>query len=374
MLSHELRTPLSTLLMNAQLLLQTQGDNRQVRSSAEAIDRAATAQAQLIEDLLDVSRIASGKLRMDMRVADLPAIARGAVELVRPSAERKHVELEVDVEGDVPAVVGDPQRLQQAVWNVVANAIKFTPERGRVRVTVGVQGDRGRIQVVDTGVGIDAGFLPHVFQRFRQEERVLTRSVGGLGLGLGIVRYVVEAHGGTVEAASEGKGKGATFTIWLPLLARRVERPEVGAGPVVTFENTRILVVEDDEGTREALSKMLGLAGALVRSAATAGAAMTAFEEFQPELLVCDIAMPDEDGYTLLGRIRALGVERGGDVPALALTALATDDDRRRAAEAGFQVHMAKPVDTARLIATLTQLRASRAAALNVAPRAPRSP
>lgn len=364
MLSHELRTPLSTLLMQADLLRETKRGDERIQKAAEAIERAAKAQAQLIEDLLDISRIATGKLRMEMQAVDLPAIVRAAVELIRPSAERKHLELELRVvDDDPPPVIGDPQRLQQAVWNLLTNAIKFTPEKGRVTVTVDTAGDRERIEVRDTGVGIDPSFLPNVFQRFRQEDRVLTRSVGGLGLGLGIVRYVVEAHGGTVEAASEGKGKGATFTVLLPLMNAHVAAGGGAAPPAAapggSIENVRILIVEDDQGTREALTDVLELAGAEVRSAATAAAGLSAFDAFRPELLVCDIAMPDEDGYSLLGRIRALGAERGGDVPAIALTALATDDDRRRATEAGFQLHMAKPVDVARLIAALAGLRSS---------------
>ena len=362
MLSHELRTPLSSMLIHAQLMIDGKSTDETMRKSAEAVERAATAQAQLIDDLLDVSRIAVGKLRMDMMAANLPAIVRAAVELVRASADRKHLTLELEIDDHLPAVVGDPRRLQQAVWNLLTNAIKFTPQHGRVSVTVEAAGDRGRIQVRDTGVGIDPDFLPHVFQRFRQEERVLTRSVGGLGLGLGIVRYVIEAHGGTVDVASAGKGTGTTFTILLPLMVGRdkltlTERPSPETKQAI--ENARILVVEDDAGTREALTTILGLAGAVVQSAASAAAAMTTFEELRPELLVCDIAMPDEDGYSLLRRIRALGAERGGNVPALALTALASDEDRRRAAEAGFQAHMTKPVDVDRLLAALGRLRAS---------------
>jgi len=361
MLSHELRTPLSTLLMQAQLLLHGPVDDAQLRRSGESIERAARAQAQLIDDLLDISRIVTGKLRMEQQSVRLASIVRAAVEVVGPSAERKHLEIDLHLDETLPPVSGDPARLQQVVLNLLTNAVKFTPEHGRVIVTVDLAGDQGRIRVRDTGAGIEPSFLPQVFKRFSQEDRAHTRSYGGLGLGLGIVRYVVEAHGGTVTADSEGKGKGATFTVLLPLMRARDERigraADVAAPVAVgSIKGTRVLIVEDDPGTREAMTEMLGLTGAVVRSAGSAAAAMTAFEEFRPELLVCDIAMPDEDGYSLLGRIRALGSARGGDVPALALTALAGDEDRRRAAEAGFQVHMAKPVDIDRLIKALARL------------------
>jgi two-component system CheB/CheR fusion protein len=254
-------------------------------------------------------------------------------------------------------------RLQQVVANLLTNAIKFTPERGRVSVTLDSAEGRGRIRVADTGVGIEPDFLPHIFNRFSQEERGQTRTHGGLGLGLALVRYLVGAHGGTVQAESAGKGKGSTFTVSLPLMKKSDvqgpgrEREPPGAERVGDIKGVRVLVVEDDSGTREALTEMLGLSGADVRSAESAATAMTLFETFSPELLVCDIAMPDEDGYSLLRRIRALGPERGGDVPALALTALAGQEDRLRAFEAGFQAHVAKPVDINRLVVALTRLK-----------------
>jgi two-component system CheB/CheR fusion protein len=364
MLSHELRTPLSTLLMQAQLMLQTKMDEERVRRAGETIDRAARAQAQLIDDLLDISRIVTGKLRMEMQPVRLTSIVQEATDVVRSSADLKHIAFELHLDEAVPPVSGDPARLRQVVLNLLTNAIKFTPERGNVSVIVDAIDARGRIRVSDTGAGIEPSFLPHVFERFTQEDREQTRRVGGLGLGLGIVRYIVQAHGGTVEAASEGKGKGATFTVLIPLLkgAAPVVGPEARAPTPrteVSLEGTRILIVEDDRGTREALTEMLALAGAETRSAASAADAMDVFEAFRPELLVCDIAMPDEDGYSLLRRIRALGPARGGDVRALALTALASDEDRRRATEAGFQQHVAKPVDITRLVTALAGLRAA---------------
>ena len=361
-LSHELRTPLSTMGMQAHLLSHAKLDDAKVRRAGEAIERATNAQAQLIGDLLDVSRIAAGKLRMELQVVQLPAIVRAAVEVVGPIAAGKRIDLELQLEDALPPVSGDPARLQQVVLNLMTNALKFTPDGGRVIASVDRVDGRGRIRVRDTGIGIDPDFLPHVFERFSQENRGITRTHGGLGLGLGIVRYLVEAHGGTVEVESEGKGKGTTFTVLLPLIGARAEvrspegRLPDAAGPNIA--NSRILIVEDDVGTREALMTMLGLTGAVVRSAASAAEAMSCFAEFRPELLVCDIAMPHEDGYSLLRRIRALGHESGGDVPALALTALGGDDDRRRAVDAGFQMHMTKPVEVERLVAALSRLRA----------------
>jgi CheY-like chemotaxis protein/anti-sigma regulatory factor (Ser/Thr protein kinase) len=277
-------------------------------------------------------------------------------------AERKQVELDVQLDESLPPVSGDPARLQQVASNLLTNAIKFTPDRGRVTVTVDAAEGQGRLRVTDTGVGIEPDFLPHLFDLFSQEERGQTRARGGLGLGLAIVRSLVEAHGGTIRAESPGRGRGATFTVLLPLMQKHQARDpredhevpgvELNGG----IQGVRILVVEDDPGTREALTEMLRLSGAEVRAARSASEAFAELEELRPQVLVCDIAMPDEDGYGLLARIRALGPERGGAVPALALTALASEEDRRRAFEAGFQMHMAKPVDIDRLVRALSVL------------------
>ena len=360
-LSHELRTPLSSLLLSAQLLSKGQIDEAKLKKTAAAIERAAKAQAQLIDDLLDISRIVTGKLKMELQSVSLASVVQGAVDAIGPSAEKKQVELQLKLDESLPPVSGDPVRLQQVVSNLLTNAIKFTPERGRVTVTVDTAEGLGRLRVIDTGLGIEPDFLPSIFNRFSQEERGQTRTHGGLGLGLAIVRYLVEAHGGTVQAESAGRGKGATFTVALPLMKKsegRVPGKRLPSGEQVVgnIKGTRVLLVEDDAGTRDALTEMLSLSGAVVRSAESAAMAMKVFTEFRPEVLVCDIAMPAEDGYSLLGRIRALGSERGGDVPALALTALASGEDRRRAFEAGFQVHMAKPVDIDRLVTTLSML------------------
>jgi len=360
-LSHELRTPLTNLLLSAQFLRKGKMDEAKLRSTAESIERATKAQAQLIDDLLDISRIVTGKLKMELQAVDLASVIQAAVDTIGPAAEKKHLKLQLQLDESLPPVSGDPVRLQQVVTNLLTNAIKFTPEQGRVSVSVDSAEGRGRIRVADTGGGIEPDFLPHIFNRFSQEDRGQTRTYGGLGLGLAIVRYLVGAHGGTVHAESAGRGKGSTFTISLPLMKKSDARPgekRGPAGPEVAGNvmGVHILVVEDDAGTREALTEMLTLSGAEVRSAESAAKAMALFEQSTPELLVCDIAMPDEDGYSLLRRIRALGPEHGGDVPALALTALAGQEDRLKAFEAGFQVHVAKPVDTDRLVAVLTRL------------------
>ncbi len=359
-LSHELRTPLSSLLVQAQLLRQGTLDEARIRKASDVIERATKAQAQLIDDLLDVSRIAMGKLKMELRAVDMASVVRAAVDIVHASAEKKRIELRLHVDPSLPSVSGDPARLQQVVSNLLTNAIKFT-EKGCVAVTLDSFGGLARLRVSDTGSGIDPAFLPHIFNRFSQEVRGQTRLHGGLGLGLAIARSVVDAHGGSIQAESPGKGKGSTFTVLLPTMTsqrpsasqRELVPPALGAEPL---KAVRVLVVEDDEGTRDALAEMLRLAGADARGAESAAEAMRTLAEFRPELLVCDIAMPEEDGYAFIRRVRALEPARGGDVPALALTALASEEDRHQAIEAGFQLHLAKPVDVNRLVAALAGL------------------
>ncbi len=361
-LSHELRTPLSTLLMQSQLLRIGSVDEAKLRKAAESIEKAALAQTQLIDDLLDISRIVTGKLKMEIRVFTLASVVRAATETVTAAAEAKEIAVALELD-EVPAVSGDPTRLQQVIWNLLTNAIKFTPKGGRVTVVVDTVGGRGRIRVIDTGCGIEPQFLHHVFDRFTQEDRTQTRSHGGLGLGLAIARHLTEAHGGRIQVDSAGKGRGATFTVLLPLLTDPDRQAAAASGvpglPLRSLDHVRVLIVEDDPGTREALTEMLRLCGADVHPAESASEAMQLFEGLRPELLVCDIAMPEEDGYGLIRKIRALGPGRGGDVPALALTALATAEDRRRALAAGFHAHMAKPVDIGRLREALADLRGS---------------
>jgi two-component system, chemotaxis family, CheB/CheR fusion protein len=361
-LSHELRTPLTSLLLQAQLLGRGNLDEAGLQRAGQTIERATKAQARLIEDLLDISRIVAGKLNMEMQEIGLAAVVQAAVETVGPLAAEKQLEIDVQLDTSLPPVWGDPLRLEQAIWNLIVNAVKFSPERGRVSVTVDSVDGRGRIRVSDTGVGMEPRFLPHIFNRFSQEDRGNSRAHGGLGLGLAIVRYVVEAHAGVVRAESAGKGQGSTFTISLPLLEHRARAARSSAGRAAggthagSIKDVRVLLVEDDAQTRDALTEILRATGADVRSADSAATAIKTFERFSPELLVCDIAMGFEDGYSLLGRIRALGPDRGGDLPALALTALASDEDRRQILAAGFQAYMAKPFDIDQLVATVTGL------------------
>ncbi len=357
-LSHELRTPLTSILVNAQMLLEKEPDLPRRRRAYEAIARGTRMQKQLIDDLLDVSGIVSGKVRMDLRAVDLRAVVALTFESAKVGAERKQITVESDLQ-PVGMVEGDPVRLEQVAANLINNAIKFTPEGGRVRVALTEDGDEALLSVSDTGIGIDPAFLPQVFERFTQADKSPTRAHGGLGLGLTIARHLVELHGGSIEADSSGPGSGATFTVRLPRLAVRTEAHELATmsltrmpgwsglrarGPSGSVR-PRILVVDDDRDTREAVAEMLAQAGALVQVADSAAAAFALVAEFQPTLVLSDIAMPGEDGCSLLRKIRALAPDQGGDVPAIALTALAREDDRARAMAAGFHSFVAKPVD-----------------------------
>jgi two-component system CheB/CheR fusion protein len=376
-LSHELRTPLSTMLMQAQLLRRGAMDDARVKRAGEAIERSTKLQVQLIDDLLDVSRIVSGKLKMRFETIHLPTVVQAALESVSAQAAGKSITFEVSLDESLGPVSGDPTRLQQIVWNLLTNAIKFSPEGQRVSVVLERMDGHARLQVSDNGVGLEAESLQRIFDRFMQEDSSTTRVFGGLGLGLAIVRNLVELHGGSVHAQSPGKGKGATFTVILPLmpargeqaglaspaasgLTRALTRPRSAGAPRLT--GLRILVVEDDAGTREAVTELLRLAGAEVRSADSAETALALVESFLPEVLLSDIAMPGQDGYTLIHKVRALGPERGGDVPAIALTALASDADRQAALSAGFQRHLAKPIDIDRLMETVAETWAGAAA------------
>ncbi len=359
-LSHEIRTPLSSMLMHAQLLGRASLDPAKIKRAADAIERGTRMQVRLVDDLLDVSRIVSGKLKLDQGPVDLCAVVRAAVEGVAGVAEAKAVTFHVVLDETLGPVSGDPARLQQVVTNLLANAIKFSFENGKVTVLLDRQDGQARLRVGDTGIGIEPEFLPHVFRRFAQEDGTTVRKHGGLGLGLAIVRDLVEAHGGTVRGDSEGKGKGSTFSVFLPIKGAAADAPEgasIFSGSPASkpgskrassrdvLRGVRVLVVEDDPGSREAVVEMLGMMGAEVRASGSATDAMRTLEEFRPEVLVCDIAMPGEDGYSLIRRVRALGAARGGDVPAVALTALTRVGDRQRALVAGFQSYLTKPVD-----------------------------
>ena len=363
-LSHELRTPMNAIIGWTHLLRSGRLEETQRTRALESIDRAARSQAQLIEDLLDVSRIISGKLHLRLQPVEVDAVADAAVESQRPSAQAKGVHLTLQRSPGL-TVIGDSGRLQQVILNLISNAVKFTMSGGRIDVIVDRDGDAARIRVRDTGEGIAQEFLPYVFDRFRQADGTSTRRHMGLGLGLAIVRHVVELHGGSAHAWSEGVGHGATFTVRLPLapeaaLARRMPASvmpggsgrRVGAG-------IRVLVVEDDAETREILAAILERSGFSQRSTASAREALELLDEWHPDVVVSDIGMPDLNGYDFVRELRRRPPERCGNVPALALSAFARGEDRERALACGYQSHVAKPVDPADLVAAITALAAT---------------
>jgi PAS domain S-box-containing protein len=367
--SHELRTPLTAILGWAHMLRTGKFNDESARRAFETVERNARAQAQLIDDLLDVSRIITGKLRIDVRPVDPNSFIEAAVEAVRPAAEAKGVRLQKVLDTGVVTVSGDPVRLQQIVWNLLSNAIKFTPRGGRVQVRLERVNSHIEVAVSDTGDGIPPEFLPHVFDRFRQADQKTTRQHGGMGLGLAIVRHLVELHGGTVRAESAGEGQGATFTVLLPVapVYHHAEEEGVRVHPAArstlpnfeTFDRLdglRVLVVDDEPDTREMLKAGLGQCGAEVLLASSAAEALAEIEKSPPDLIISDIGMPGEDGYELLKRVRALAPERGGRVPAIALTAYARVEDRMNALRVGYQMHVPKPVELAELAAVAASL------------------
>ncbi len=374
-LSHELRTPLNAILGWAQVLRMGKLDEAASARALETIERNARAQAQLIADLLDVSRIITGKLRLDFQPVELRRIVEAALDSVRPAADAKGIRLAVSLGVLASPVLGDSDRLQQVVWNLLSNAIKFTPREGAVEVRLCQSGASAEVRVSDTGAGIRPDFLPYVFDRFRQAEGAITRTHGGLGLGLSIVRHLVELHGGTVEVESEGEGKGASFAVCLPVRValsgsragatagepQLVEGMETWADPWGDREllrGLRILVVEDEDDTRELLVTALEQCGAEVAAVASVAAALAQLDEQVPDVLVSDLAMPEEDGYSLIRQVRARPSERGGQVPAAALTAYARAEDRVRALAAGFQMHVPKPIDPSALVRMVANLAA----------------
>jgi len=369
-LSHELRTPLNAILGWSAMLRQRTLSEDKVLRALETIERNAKSQAQLIEDILDISRIITGKLRLQVRPVNLVPVIESAIESVRLAAEAKSIRLESRIDSQVGLLLGDANRLQQVVWNLLSNALKFTPKDGRVEIRLERVNSHAEITVSDTGPGISSDFLPFVFDRFRQHDSTTTRSYGGLGLGLAIVRQLVELHGGTVTVVSPGIGQGTTFTVTLPAmiipqppsdpepLNSIVEtKPRVEASP--TLEGLQILVVDDEADALELLSTILQNNGAEVIAVASVKQALTIIEtatDRSPDVLVSDIGMPDEDGYSLIRKLRQLEAQRGGKLPAIALTAYAGSDDRRQALLAGFQMHLTKPVDAAELVAVVASL------------------
>jgi two-component system CheB/CheR fusion protein len=361
--SHELRGPLSAMAGWAHVLATDKVDAATAVRGLAAIQRNIQTQARLVEDLLDAARITTGKLRLASHLIDLLAVVQAAVETVKAAADAKGVALNLAHDDAVTTVLGDPDRLQQIAWNLLSNAVKFTPPGGRVEVWLGREQNQVKLRVRDTGQGISAEFLPFVFQRFRQEESTAARSQTGLGLGLSIVRHLAELHGGTVSATSPGEGQGATFTVALPVPAILTTEPWDGPAGLESLDDQRsplsglrLLVVEDEETGREMLTKLLELYGAQVVAAASAAEALAMLERDVPDVLLSDIGMPGESGYDLLRRVRALPVERGGRVPALAFTAYSSNQDRLDSLDAGFQAHLAKPAEATRLVAMITAL------------------
>jgi PAS domain S-box-containing protein len=360
-LSHELRTPLNAILGWTQLLRRGGGNTASsLTRGLEVIERNTRLQAQLISDLLDVSRIVSGKLRLELELVDLAAVIDAAVETVRAAADAKAVKIERVIEPGVPTLVGDHARLQQIVWNLLSNAIKFSAQGGTVTVTLARQDVAAVVTVSDSGAGIKPEFVPFLFDRFRQADSSTTRRFGGLGLGLAIVKQLTELHNGVVAAESGGEGQGATFTVRLPLGVAReesaVDRAPGGRDQVATpdrLEGITVLIVEDDEDTRELVHRLLVESGARVLTAETAASALERFTAEGPDILISDIGLPGEDGYSLIARIRGLDGGNGASVPAIALTAFARSEDRTRALQAGFQAHLAKPVEPVELVATV---------------------
>lgn len=363
--SHELRTPLNAILGWARLLQQSDSPQLTLDRGLDAIERNASAQAQLIEDLLDVARITTGKLRLDIAPVVLPEVIDAAVETIRPTAEAKSIQLAVALEADAAVVSGDPDRLQQVAWNLLSNAVKFTPRGGRVHVRLQRADSHVVLSVSDTGIGIDQNLLPHLFERFRQAETGSARRHSGLGLGLALVRHLVELHGGTASAESPGPGGGATFTVTLPLLvpeesAASSRQPEMEGEPFTgwalpSLGGLPILVVDDCEDARVLLAEILERQGAIVSLASSAPEALDVLERASPLVVLSDIEMPGRDGYWLVRRLREHPDPRYHELPAIAITAYARAQDRTRALLAGFHHHVAKPIDPAELVALVAR-------------------
>jgi len=392
-LSHELRTPLNSILGWSKLLRNRKLDEKAIARALETIERNARLQEQLFEDILDVSRIIRGKLVLNICPVNLVTVIETAVETVRLQAEAKNLLFEFAMPAagvaiaptnrqNIPAhkdnngnfsvashlsspfmVSGDPDRLQQVVWNLLSNAIKFTPQNGRVEIRLSTVKGYAQIQVSDTGIGIKPDFLKYVFDRFRQADGSTTRSHAGLGLGLAIARHLVELHRGTIHADSPGEGQGATFTVKLPLLeAKKQQTPETAETseivslPPLPLNNVRLLVVDDDTDTRNFLATALQQSGAAVRDVSSVTEALLAIQQYPPDILISDIGMPEEDGYTLIRKIRLLEPEKGGEIPAIALTAYAREEDSTEALAAGFHMYASKPIEPVKLINMIIQL------------------
>ena len=370
--SHELRTPLNAIVGWGRMIRNTRMDEKGLAHALDIIERNAKLQAQLIDDLLDVSRIISGKLRLTVMPVELPPVIEAALDVIRPAAEAKNIRLQVMLDANAGLVSGDPDRLQQVIWNLLSNAVKFTQKGGRVQVTLEQLDSHVLITVSDTGKGIAAEFLPYVFDRFRQADSSITRLHGGLGLGLAIVRQLVDLHGGSVEAQSPGEGQGATFSLKLPVIiahgsgrfALNAEEANAssaalqgGFGSLPSLEGLGVLVVDDDPDARDLLKAILEERKAQVTTVASAAEAYETIEWLRPDVIISDIGMPSEDGYSLIRNVRLKEArDRQGWKPAIALTAHARVEDRLRALSAGYQAHVAKPVEPAELVAVIASL------------------
>ena len=368
-LSHELRTPLNAVLGYTQMVRGGVIEPHRLPAVLETIERNAHLQEQLISDVLDVSRIITGKLRLDIQPVDLPRVIQEALETVAPAATAKGVRLQAAIEQPGVPVAGDSQRLQQVVWNLLSNAIKFTPRGGRVQIRLSRVNSLIELTVSDTGEGIDPGFLPYLFERFRQADSTFTRSHGGLGLGLAISRHLVEAHGGRIQAMSPGKGRGTTVRVELPLMivhdgtAQPIDRvhptievPSVSELKLADLRGRRVLVVDDDGDALDMAKDALSIAGATVVTASSGMEALAALDRETFDAAILDIGLPEMDGYELLKAIRARPKHRQGSIPAAALTAYARVADRARSLQAGFQMHMSKPVQPSELAAAVVAL------------------
>jgi signal transduction histidine kinase len=360
-LSHELRTPLTSMLGWANVLRGSPINQAMLDKGLEAIERNARVQTQLIDDLLEVSRIVSGKLHLDVRPVELSSVIEAAITVVRPAADAKTIRLTSRYEPAIGAISADSARLQQIVWNLLSNAVKFTPEGGRIDVRLEQVDAHARLTVTDNGKGISPEFLPRVFDRFRQADSSTTRDYGGLGLGLAIVRHLVELHGGTVHAVSNGAGQGASFSVTFPILTGCIEpaRPQNGAqrrNGAPELNGLRVLIVDDEADARQIISTMIAQTGAEVKTCESAHEALQTLEEWRPHVLMSDIGMPGEDGYSLINKVRSLPPDRGGHTPAAAFTAYAREEDCNRALAAGYQMHIAKPVSSGQLVAMIADL------------------
>jgi PAS domain S-box-containing protein len=366
-LSHELRTPLNAILGYARLLRGGILTGEKAERGLETLERNATSLTQIVEDVLDVSRIVSGKIRLNVQPVELPLVIHNAVATVQPAADAKLIRVQTIVDPRAGPVSGDPDRLQQVVWNLLSNAVKFTPRSGRIQVRLERVNSHVELVVSDTGVGIRRDFLPHVFERFRQAEAGTTRRIGGLGLGLSIVRHIIEMHGGTVQASSEGEGKGATFCVRLPLMivhpespATRREHPHTDrmtplAG-VEDLKGVRVLAIDDEEDALSLLRVVLETAGAEVTTLSSAAVALEQIEAVKPHVLVVDLGMPRMDGFAFITRLRSSSSPGVQNIPAAALTAFARSEDRTKALRSGFEMHLSKPIDPGELVAAMAAL------------------